>query len=349
MQVSVQGLDQRFTQTAVEFMRTLLEEGVSQRVGSEEARAVLAQFNGVYLTDCTQVKWTGGGTKVGVRLELQGGTLQVSLSDLTQHDQKTEVIERPLPPGAVHLGDLGFFKLKRFGDWNEQGVYWLSRYKVGTRLMTLAGQELDLKTFLTGDAPITLPVMVGTHRAVKAFLLAAPLSEAALSKRQARMKDQARRDQRPISHRQAQLASWTIYLTNIADLTFAQANILARTRWQIELLFKLWKSHGKVMISRSANPLRQQCEGYAKLLGVVIAHWMLLVTGWRQPTLGAVDALRILRAYVPMIRRALTAPPLLGQIFAWLQLDLQAAPRLSKRRKVPLAFQLWQQFDRSCP
>ena len=59
---------------------------------------------------------------------------------------------------------------------------------------------------------------------------------------------------------------------NVPDLTFEQAHILASMRWQIELLFKLWKSHGKVLISCSADPIRQQCEGYAKLLGVLVAH-----------------------------------------------------------------------------
>jgi hypothetical protein len=71
---------------------------------------------------------------------------------------------------------------------------------------------------------------------------------------------------------------------------------------------------------------------------------------WRRlHPLSPVDALHILRASVPLIPRALTALPRLGQVFAWLQLDVQAAPRLSKRRKVPFAFPLWQQLDRSCP
>jgi Transposase DDE domain len=345
MQVSVQGLDQHFNERAVPFMRTLLEAALTALVISEPSSVILPQFNGVYLTDCTQVKWAGMGIKMAVRLELQRGALQARLHEIPRHDQKTEVIDQPLPRGALHLGDLGFFKLDRFRRWNEQGVYWVSRYKVGTSLTTLAGQALDLKHLLTGATPIALPVKIGTRQPMTAFLLAAPLTDAALSKRHARLQEQARLDQRPLSQRQIDLAGWTIYLTNIPDLTFAQAFTLARTRWQIELLFKLWKSHGKIMVSRSANPVRQQCEGYAKLLGVLVAHWVLLVSGWQQQRLGAVDALRILRTYVPLLQRAFIYYHLFTEVFHWLQLDLVAAPPLPKRRKTPLAFQLWYEFE----
>ena len=349
MQVSVQGLDQRFTVSAVAFMRRLLEEALSEMVESASTRGMLPQFKGVYLTDCTQIKWTGLGIKMAVRLELQQGALQVHLTEIQHNDQKTEIIDRCLPAGALHLADLGFFKLKRFSDWNERGVFWLSRFKVGTIVTTLDGQNLDLKQMLTGEEPIALAVKIGKKQPVSAFLVAAPLSNKALTKRQTRLKEQARLDQRPLSQRRADLAHWTLYLSNIPDLTFPQAFILARTRWQIELLFKLWKSHAKVMISRSSDPIRQQVEGYAKLLGVLIAHWMLLVTGWQHDRLSAVDALRILRTYIPLLQRAFIYCPLFEDVFHWLKLDLEVAPPLPMRQKTPLTFQLWRTIGALCP
>ncbi|MHB8627256.1 MAG: IS4 family transposase [Aggregatilineales bacterium] len=346
MRVSVQGLDQRFTPTAVDFMRALLTEGLSQLVTSEQALVVLPEFNGVYITDCTQLKWSAAGVKVAVRLEIQRGGLQVCLTELTCHDQKAAVVDAPLPVGALHLGDLGFFNLKRFRDWTAAGVYWLSRYKVGTRLYSMDGQPLDLKSVLTGDAPLTIQVRIGHGSAASsAWLVAAPLPAAERLKRQARLREQARLDQRPLSQRQIDLMGWTLYLTNIPHLTFAQAHVLARTRWQIELLFKLWKSHAGVLRSRSADPVRQQSEGYAKLLGILIAHWLLLVAGWQPARLGAVDALRILRTHVPQLRRAFIFVSQFAEGCYWLTLDLKAAPRLAKRRKTPLAFQLWNQFE----
>lgn len=350
MAVSVQGLEQRFNEASVVFMRRLLEIGLEQMVNSQIESTLLPQFNGVYITDCTRLVWGKTGVKMGVRWELQQGQLQAHLSELKQNDQKTAVVDYAMPVGALHLGDLGFFKLRRFQDWNARGIYWLSRLKVGTRLWTAAGDTLDILQLLgTATTPFVMPVQVGVKTRFAAYLVAAPTPEAACAKRCARLKEQARLDMRPLSARQAALAGWTLYLTNIPQLTFDQAHILARTRWQIELLFKLWKSHAKVLVARSADPIRQQCEGYAKLLGVLVAHWLLLVSGWQPHMLGSLDALRLLRTHIPLLMRAFRYPILLPIVFDGLQAELRLAPLPSKRRAAPLAFQLWQSFSFAFP
>ena len=55
-------------------------------------------------------------------------------------------------------------------------------------------------------------------------------------------------------------------------LSLPEALVLARARWQIELLFKLWKQYGQIDASRSAKPWRVLCEVWAKLLAVLIQH-----------------------------------------------------------------------------
>lgn len=348
LQISVQGFDQRFNAQGVMFMQTLLETTLTQMVHSNDPIVVLPQFKGVYVTDCSRLVWGQTGLKVAVRWDIQSGGLQAEMMPLTQHDQKAALVEQPMPRGALHLGDLGFFNLQRFQRWSAQGVYWLTRYKVGTRLFTPEGDPIDLKALLTGDAPISLTVRVGCgRRALRAELHAARLSGDALSRRLTRLTEQARLDQRPLSQRQLDLVGWTLYLTNIPDLTFEQAHILARTRWQIELLFKLWKSHGQVLLSRSDNPARQLCEGYAKLIAVIIAHWTLLVAGWQHDRLSALDALRILRPHVSLLQRVLTYTASFAEFFHWLRQDLALVPRRVRRRKSPLTFQLWDAFEAS--
>ncbi len=49
-----------------------------------------------------------------------------------------------------------------------------------------------------------------------------------------------------------------------------------RARWQVEKLFDLWKRHGLLEETRSRKPWRVLCEVYAKLLGLLVQHWIFL-------------------------------------------------------------------------
>lgn len=349
LSLTPQGLDQRFTEAAVDFMRGLLEAALKEVVRSEAPRPLLPAFNGVYLTDSTHVTWGEMGLKLGVRLELQHGDLAVSLEPATRHDQKLAVLDPALPAGALVLNDLGFFKLERFQAWSRNGVYWLTRYKTGTTLTELDGSAFPLEARLQANQPFTAAVKVGQRNPVTAWLHAAPLEAAAWRKRQARLKEVARKKQRVLSPRQQALARWTLYLTNVPDLTFDHAHILARTRWQIELLFKLWKSHAHLTQSRSADPLRCACEGYAKLLALLVAHWLLLTGGWEDFPVSSVDALHLIQRHAPQILAALVRHRSMTRTLQHLRRLLRLLPRHSRRKTHPLAFQLWQAFDPVLP
>ena len=57
--------------------------------------------------------------------------------------------------------------------------------------------------------------------------------------------------------------------------------MLYRARWQIERLFKLWKSYNRLADRNAAAPAAQQlAEIYVKLIAVIIQHGILLMTVW---------------------------------------------------------------------
>ncbi|MBK9125664.1 MAG: hypothetical protein IPM16_21415 [Chloroflexi bacterium] len=101
MPISTQGLEQRFTATAVTFMRQLLEEGLRQTIRSEQQGTVLPSFNGVYISDCSRVEWLATGVKLAVRWELQRGQLEIQLRELRENDQKSAVVTRRCPRCAA--------------------------------------------------------------------------------------------------------------------------------------------------------------------------------------------------------------------------------------------------------
>jgi hypothetical protein len=340
--LTAQAFEQRFSPPAVTFLRAMLDQALRQRFEAETLCPILARFQGVYLTDSTRLE--GLALKVAARLELQGGQLALSLEALDTHDNVTQVCDDPLPRGALHVGDLGFFDLARFERWAQQGVEWVTRYKSGTGLRDHTGQRLDLETMLRHRRTVTCPVLVGA-RQVSMMLYARRVSASVLQQRLKRLRRQASRKQRPLSPRRIFLSGWTIYLTSLTALTFEQVHTLYRARWQIECLFKRWKSLGQLAHSTTTDPNRQTCEGLAKLLAVLIAHWVSQAVGWGQAHLSRHHLFVLAQTSAPLLCVALCRLPMLWPLLQAFWSLFEPAHTVSSRQTHPTAAQLWTLFD----
>jgi hypothetical protein len=254
MLLSTPGLDKRFNRRLVSFLDSLLAEAVQQLVHTAApAASLLTRFHGVDVGDSTRIELpkalagvfsrdreqASAAAKVAVQWELGQGGLRLWLSDATVHDQRTGIGAQPLPAGGLRLNDLGFFNLERFAQESAEGIYFFSRYKVGTQVYTAEGKPLDLRRTLRrqrGQAG-ALPIQWGACH-LPCRLIALPVSPEQVGKRRQRLRRTARRKQQPLSQRCLDLAAWTVYVTNIPpeQLTVEEAPILGATRWQIELL-----------------------------------------------------------------------------------------------------------------
>ncbi len=344
--VCASGFDQRFSPQAVLFLQAMVQEAMPQVFEAEGVVSILNRFQGLYVTDSTRLEGTVAPMKVAARLELQRGALQLSLEDLTTHDNATQVCEHSLPRGALHIGDLGFFDLSRFAQWSQAGVEWISRYKVGTTLYRPAGEPLDVLALLAGrNKSLALSVLVGRQQRVWARLVAQRVSESVYQQRLQRLRQRASRKQRPLSARQILLAGWTIYLTSVSDLSFEQVHLLYRARWQIECLFKRWKSLAHLAHSPTTDPSRQACERFAKLLAVLVAHWFSQADAWTNAHLSRYHVFQTIQHVTPLLYLALFRIPALLPLLGDILQHLHAANVCSRRKKHPNAVQLWQCFE----
>lgn len=99
------------------------------------------------------------------------------------------------------------------------------------------------------------------------------------------------------------LVTMALVVTNVpaSMLSFEQVFALLRARWQIELLFKLWKEHALIDEWTEAKPFRVLCEVYAKLLAVVLQHWFVLLSAWDDPHRSLPGVCEVLREQVPVL------------------------------------------------
>ena len=75
---------------------------------------------------------------------------------------------------------------------------------------------------------------------------------------------------------------WTFLITNVTadQLSTREAIILYRARWQIELLFKRWKSIGLIAELSGRNDVEQMARLWARLCAALIQHWLTVLVGW---------------------------------------------------------------------
>lgn len=116
--------------------------------------------------------------------------------------------------------------------------------------------------------------------------------------------------------------------------------VLVKVRWQIELLFKLWKSHGQIDTWRSDKPARILCEVYAKLLAMIIQQWVLVVGWWAYPDRSWVKAAQVVRDHAPALASARGRLEHLSEVLSTIQCILERTARRNTRRKHPNTYQL---------
>lgn len=362
--ISPQGLDDRFTPAAAACVRHVLETAVTAAITADPvAIPVLARFSAVAVHDSSTVTlppvlatvWRGcGGTtdagqaavKVQVRWDLLGGALTpVTLQDGRAADQTAPVQTEPLPVGGLRIADLGYFALDVLQAASDRGEYWLSRLQVQTAIFDAAtGARVDVAAVLQRTTPdiVDRAVQLGVTQRVSARLLAVRVPPAIAQQRRRKLKAEAKAKGRTVSAARLALADWTILVTNVpvALLTVAEALVLYRARWQVELLFKLWKRDGHLDESRSQKPWRVLTEFYAKLLALVIQHWVLILGCWAFPNRSLVKAAQTIREQAALLVAALAGQLPLTTALDQIARCLGAGCRLNRRRKHPNTYQL---------
>ena len=358
--VEKQGLDCHFSERTASWLLALLRRAVEYVVcANAVSLPLLQQFRAVLIEDGSSISlpsvlktvWRGCGgraakagkddktqaaLKVTVRWDLLAGRLHGPyLQEGRQHELNSVLRQQEILPGSLWIGDLGYWSLKWLRSLSQSGVYFLMRYKVGIVLWHNK-QQLDLLSVLpqvTGER-LELLVAVGASKLVSGVrLLAERVPDEVAALRQERIRAYAQDHGKPVNPLVMELAHWTIVLTNVPTsmLTFTQALALLRARWQVELLFKLWKESGLLDEWKASDPWRILCEVYAKLLAMVVQHWFVLLSCWDDPHRSLSSVAEVLREQVPTLVHGMVGHMPLGRAIRLVLQSVRSGCSIPKR------------------
>jgi hypothetical protein len=302
VKITKQGLHQRFNLEATEFMKALFEESLQQfKTEKREVIGLLKAFSSVIILDSSSVSlpanlknlyegFGGGASEAGLKIQMlldyvNGQIKDVAIKGARKNDQSFKDHLVKIERGTLYLQDLGYFNTESFDKIIKADAYFVSRYLSQTKVFDSDKQQINLlKELYKAGNFFAKEVLLGQQNKVKVRLIAYLLPNEEIEKRLRKLNKEAQKKGRTPAQETLELAKWSIFVTNVSEaiLNDKQVYLVYTLRWQIELFFKLCKSHAGIDKINGKNRDRVLCEIYAKLICIVIFLYLCFPVRWQK-------------------------------------------------------------------
>jgi hypothetical protein len=300
-------MDRINSKQAVRFLSRLLEMILKERIidlASSLPVSLFCHFNKVLIQDSTVLelheklqdyfKGSGGrasksSAKIDVIYDLLGKKYEkITLTDQSEADSRLAIrVQDVLIKNALVIRDLGYLRMDSLIEIDEKGAYYLSRFKSGLLMFLNQDDErpLDLikyvsnKTMKKGVIDFTVYI---TQKRVPARLIVYVAPQDVVDKRRRLAKATAKKQGRTLQENTIALMQFTLFITNV-PASIWKANVVGTIygiRWQIELIFKSWKSGIGINYLKGINPNRIRSLIYARLILITVINEVYRMADW---------------------------------------------------------------------
>ncbi|WP_142328992.1 IS4 family transposase, partial [Bacillus cereus] len=333
--LSPEGLNRRFNSASVAFFRTVFTTLLQAKIGgvSKISHSLSSYFERIRILDSTTFQvpdrfastYPGAGGcshKAGVKIE------PGKRSDQAYGATRTDMIQK----NELYIRDLGYFRLQDFKSIQDKQGYYLSRLKLPTKIYRKEFETVVFKTKPSQLKPVYIQihledimkqlqpgqvyelhdVYVGSKDKLPTRIVVYRCTE---EQKQKRLRDRAIREKKKgitYTERTKLLQGITVYMTNIPTEWVPKEKIydLYSLRWQIELLFKIWKSWFQIHRCKSIKQERLECHLYGQLISILLCSSTMfkmreLLLRKKQKELSEYKAMYIIKDYFSLFYQAL--------------------------------------------
>lgn len=308
--ISKQSLDERYHTFSVAFLKEAYQSILAKSFQAGTS-AIKTSFNGIYLTDSTSFQLpahlatfyksndgstSGASVKIHQSVELlRFNICDFMITDGKESDQnywKNKGFK--LGTDNLWISDLGYFSWNTLAEVALAGSFFLSRYKTSTTLY-VKGQDgnyrpLDIEGHVKAiglEDPISsLEVYFGKEK-IKGRLISERVPEVVkgqrLKKYRAAHANQNKKGRGwQMTPLKELLCGYNLYITNATaeQISDGSISLIYGLRWQIELIFKIWKSLLFLDKVGQMNIFRFECFLYGRLIFILLsADLMRMIRG----------------------------------------------------------------------
>jgi hypothetical protein len=297
--ISPQGLSQRInSKNAVRFLKKFyskfLHLNSRKTMSSLQEKGLLKGFKRVFLEDSTSCelnekvshcfKGCGGSSyKAGYKIHLiwnaLAGNIQslnITGSNVTDQSMADRIL-KILQAGDLIIRDLGYFSLSILSQIAEKKGYFLSRLKRQVNIYTLEGKRIrDLPKYIDQYYPdnevVRIKVLLGKKQQLEVFLCAYRVPKEVINQRIRKQRKVANKNGYTLSKSVKSWSKFTFLITNVGEKRW-NAEVLVsvyKLRWEIELVFKSWKSITHIDLIKGESQHRVQCFILGRLIAILI-------------------------------------------------------------------------------
>jgi len=304
VKISRQGLDERFNKYAVQFLTNSLTKLLSHQLSRGTKGILKGKFKRILVKDsvCFQLHPSlkeyyagsgGNGSEAALRIQFEYELLSGKITDLSVNAFNDQDATDSLATigltkaGDLILRDLAYMNTKVIKKLIKNLVHYLCRVKIGVKIYELITNdyvELDFRKIINYMKKHNISIMekevyYGAQDKLKTRLIICLLPAEAYAKRLRKAKRDSIREGRGgnITKEQKIRAELSLFITNTSPNQIPKESVWSvyRLRWQIELMFKTWKSICEIDKVKKVKKERLECYVYSKLFFIVLA-WQKL-------------------------------------------------------------------------
>ncbi|XZM35289.1 IS4 family transposase (plasmid) [Clostridium perfringens] len=200
----------------------------------------------------------------------------------------------------LKLADLGYFKIDYLKRLDKSGTSFISKvksntslyiknpnpekYKVGTIKKSSEYIKIDIiklaEPLVAGETIELNDIYIGSKKELKSRLIITKLTEENKSKRIFNHIEGIKKKRLTLNQRRLDFNSINAYITNVSGniITMNQVHELYSLRWQIEIIFKVWKSIFKINQVKKVKLERFMCFLYGRLIALLLSSTIVFTS-----------------------------------------------------------------------
>ena len=297
--ISKQGIEKRFTKGAIRYVQALIGNQLSKQVLQSINVGWFKFFKRVLIKDSTkydvsanlakQLPGFGGcASKAGVCIQFEFDIKSGEVPDLTitpgnvpDTKDATKTIDK-VRKGDLIIRDLGYSKIKCFKAIKKEGAYFISRLNVTVAVYekidnNLVGIDFGnlYKTMAEGKVSrVEKDVFIGKEDKFPVRVIIDLMPQKIINQRLRKTNAYNKKKGQKTSDNYKTRSCFNMYITNIdKDILTAGAIVkIYKIRWQVELIFKAWKS---IFGIDNNNPMK-----YERLICLLNIRLLLILINW---------------------------------------------------------------------